>query len=73
MERLKALRAELVSRYQIQPGVLCPNWLLESVAREAPASLEELGKIDRIRKWQIREFGEQLLQILHRKPGTPKP
>jgi ribonuclease D len=71
MERLKALRAELVSRLQLQPGVLCPNWLLESVAREAPASMEELARVDGIRRWQIQVFGEQLLHVLHRNARQP--
>ena len=64
VERLKALRGELVSRYQVQPGVLCPNWLLESIAREAPRTLEDLARVDGVRRWQIKEFGGELLQRL---------
>ena len=61
LERLKALRVRLVGRLDLQPGVISPNWLLEAVARAAPRSLEELGKVEGIRRWQISQFGNELL------------
>lgn len=64
LERLKALRVLLVSRLDLQPGVICPNWLLEGVAREAPQTLEALGMVDGIRRWQITQFGPDLLDIV---------
>ena len=66
MERLKAMRVTLVPRLDLQPGVLCPNWLLEAVAREAPSTLEELARIDGMRKWQVEQFGTEMLQSLLR-------
>jgi ribonuclease D len=65
LERLKALRADLVSKLSLAPGVLAPNWLLEAIAREAPATLEELRRVDGIRRWQVGAFGAELLKAVH--------
>ena len=64
LERLKALRVGLVSRLDLQPGVIAPNWLLEEVARSAPKTVEELGKVDGIRRWQIAQFGNELVDAV---------
>ncbi|HJR35792.1 MAG TPA: HRDC domain-containing protein [Gemmatimonadales bacterium] len=64
LERLKALRVRLVGQLDLQPGVISPNWLLEGVARAAPKSLEELGKVEGIRRWQIAQFGKELLDAV---------
>jgi ribonuclease D len=64
LERLKAVRAVLVSRLSLAPGVLAPNWLLEAISREAPASLEDLGRATGIRQWQLRAFGTELLKAV---------
>ena len=62
LERLKALRASLVTRLQLPPGLICPNWLLEAIARAAPTTLGELEQIPGIRRWQVGEFGEEVLR-----------
>lgn len=64
VERLKAVRTRLVSQLDLQPGVIAPNWLLESIARSAPKTPEQLGALEGIRRWQIDEFGAQLLQVV---------
>lgn len=64
MARLKSVRTGLTTRFQLPPGVLCPNWLLESVARLAPHNREELAQINGIRRWQLREFGDELLNSI---------
>ncbi len=61
LDRLKALRNRLAASYPLQPGVLCPNGTLEATARTKPASLEELGTIASLRRWQLREIGQELL------------
>ncbi len=61
LERLKALRTGLAVREDLAPGVLCPNWLLEAIARLAPANREELGKVEGIRRWQVGAIGDELL------------
>jgi ribonuclease D len=62
LERLKRARSTLAERYTLPPGVLAPNWLLESIARGAPRSLDELAGTPGIRSWQVREFGSDLLE-----------
>jgi ribonuclease D len=64
LERLKALRNELAARYELAPGVLCPNGTLEAIARAEPRSVEELRSIPELRRWQIEEIGDALVQAV---------
>jgi ribonuclease D len=64
LERLKAIRAGLAAREDLAPGVLCPNWLLEAIARAVPATLEQLGKVEGIRRWQVAVIGNDLLKTV---------
>jgi ribonuclease D len=64
IERLKALRNELSTRYDLAPGILCPNGTLEAIARVNPGTLEQMSEIREVRRWQLREFGEALLRAL---------
>jgi ribonuclease D len=64
LERLKARRNQLAQRYDLAPGVLCANGTLEVIARLNPATIEELGKIPELRRWQLKEFGPDLLTAL---------
>lgn len=61
LEQLKVLRGGLATKFELAPGVLCPNWLLEAIARAAPKDLNELAQVEGIRRWQIKEFGSELL------------
>ena len=67
VERLKAIRNGLARRYDLPPGVLCPNGTLEAIGRVNPTNLEEMSPIPELRRWQLREFGEELLA------GLPQP
>ena len=64
LERLKAARNELALRYDLAPGVLCPNGTLEAIARAEPHSTEELRKIPELRRWQVEEIGNDLVNAL---------
>lgn len=64
LERLKALRAGLAAREDLAPGVLCPNWLLEAIARAAPTDLTALGGVEGIRRWQVGAIGSDLLKVV---------
>lgn len=59
--RLKAARAKITERLGLAPGVLCPNAVLEGIARRVPQSLEELEEVEGLRRWQVRTFGAELL------------
>ena len=64
MARLKSVRSSQTTRFQLPPGVLCPNWLLESIARLAPRNREELAQVNGIRRWQLRELGDELVNSI---------
>lgn len=61
LERLKAARNALATQYDLAPGVLCPNGVLEAIARVNPATLEQMAEIKELRRWQLREMGSSLL------------
>lgn len=65
LERLKGVRNVLAMRYDLAPGVLCPNGILEAVARINPSTLEQMSQIRELRRWQLREIGSGLLAALH--------
>jgi ribonuclease D len=61
LERLKAARNVLATEYDLASGVLCPNGVLEAIARVNPATLEQMADIKELRRWQLREIGGRLL------------
>ena len=61
LEKLKTARNALAVKYDLQPGVVCPNGTLEAIARAHPKTVEEMGGVVELRRWQLREFGEELL------------
>jgi ribonuclease D len=61
LERLKTARNVLATRYDVAPGVLCPNGTLEAIARVSPSTLGHLAEVPELRRWQVREFGEEIL------------
>jgi ribonuclease D len=69
LERLKGARNALATRYDLAPGVLCPNGTLEAIAAVNPQNLEEMGVIRELRRWQLREIGESLLAALQHPPA----
>jgi ribonuclease D len=69
LERLKAARNRLAQEHDLAPGVVCPNGTLEAIARLDPKSLAELGAVTELRRWQLREFGEELLKALQGAPA----
>jgi ribonuclease D len=64
LERLRVVRTGLATELELQPGVLCPNSTLEAIARRNPASLEVLGSVEGVRRWQVAAIGEKLLAAL---------
>ena len=69
LERLKTTRNTLAQRYELAPGVLCPNGVLEAIARVNPETPEQLAVIRELRRWQLREIGGELLAAL--RPPAP--
>jgi ribonuclease D len=61
LERLKVARNLLAMKYDLPSGVVCPNGTLEAIARVDPKTPEELAAVGELRRWQLREFGGELL------------
>ncbi len=61
LERLKVARNQLAAKYDLAPGVLCPNGTLVAIAVVNPDTPERLADIRELRRWQFREFGGELL------------
>lgn len=64
LARLKAARGRISERLGLEPGVACPNAVLEQIARRMPASAADLEQVPGLRRWQVRTFGEELLEAL---------
>jgi ribonuclease D len=67
---LKAVRDAAAKRLELDPGVLCSRERMETVVRRLPQSIEELGEIPELRRWQIEELGEGFVEAL--KPYAAK-
>ncbi|MEO8624230.1 MAG: HRDC domain-containing protein, partial [bacterium] len=66
---LKSARDEAAKRLALDPGVLCSRDRTEAVARRNPASVEEVGEVTELRRWQVSELAEAFVAALapHRK------
>ena len=62
--KLKALRTAISARLGLEPGVVCPNSVLEMIARQVPGSLPALEEVPGMRRWQAKTFGEELLAAI---------
>jgi ribonuclease D len=69
---LKAVRDEAAQRLDLDPGVLGARDRLEAVARNNPATLEQLGLIPELRRWQVEVLGPGFVRALQpfRKDGS---
>ena len=61
LERLKGARNLLAVKYELPPGVICPNGTLEAIARVNPTTMDALARVEELRRWQLKEFGQDLL------------
>jgi len=64
VERLKVARNTVAQQLGLDPGVLCGKSTLETIARQGPADLAALGRIEDVRKWQVEVLGAALLAAL---------
>jgi ribonuclease D len=64
LARLKAARNAVAERLDLDPGVACPNGTLETIASKVPRTPEELVELPAVRRWQVREFGDDLLKAV---------
>ena len=65
LDALKRARNMLAERLDMAPGVLCPNGTLEAIAQHEPETLEEMGQLAEVRRWQLEVVGAELLTATH--------
>jgi ribonuclease D len=64
LEKLKQWRQGKSVELSLNVGVVFPANLLENLAVAPPADLEGLANLPGMRQWRVREFGEEILQLL---------
>ncbi len=62
--RLREWRNERAEALNVEPFIVASNRLLVTLAREAPGSLDTLGKVPGIGRWRIDEYGSEILDVL---------
>jgi len=66
-ERVKSLRKwrdNQAQKLSIDPSLILTRSLISTLAVQRPLKLTDLSRMKEIKKWQIREFGEEILEIL---------
>ena len=61
---LKTWRNHVVVSRGLSPVVVANNQLLKEIARMAPKDLDALAAVPGIRDWQLRDFGDELVEIV---------
>ena len=57
----RVARNRVAARLPLAPGVLCPNGILEGIARAAVGRVEDLRQVEGMREWQRQVLGAELL------------
>jgi ribonuclease D len=61
IEKLRRWRAATTEQIGLEPGVLLPNRLITAIAEAAPRTLDDLGRVEGVRRWRVEAFGPALL------------
>ena len=62
--RMRAVRDEVATRLELDPGVLCSREKLETIARRMPTTIDELYETPDLRRWQADLLGPGVLRAL---------
>jgi ribonuclease D len=65
VERLKTARDAAATELELDRGFLMPRQQLEDVARSGAVTLDQLGKVRDMRRWQVEAMGDRLLAVLN--------
>jgi ribonuclease D len=70
---LKDWRNRVVKTQGLPPVVVANNTLLKDVSKVAPRTLQDLADIPGVRRWQVAEFGDDILGVIDRvcQSGAP--
>lgn len=64
IDKLRRWRATAVEQAGLEPGVLLPNRLITAIAEAGPRTLEELARVEGVRRWRVETLGPGLLEAL---------
>jgi ribonuclease D len=64
IDKLRRWRAAATEQVGLEPGVLLPNRLITAIAEAAPRTLDELARVDGVRRWRVETLGEGMLAAL---------
>ncbi len=67
INQLKKMREKLSHSLEMDPGFLLNNAMISTIARQNPATLEALGTLDQIKRWQVQAFGDDILETIGKK------
>jgi ribonuclease D len=66
LEALKLWRQERARQLNLHVGVVFPANVLENLSVAPPATVEELANLPGMRQWRVREFGEEIIEVLQK-------
>ena len=66
LSALKDWRGPKAEELKLDPGVLCPNAALEAIACANPGNAEDLKALPELKGWFIREFADEIIDVLER-------
>jgi ribonuclease D len=64
IDKLRRWRVAATEQVGLEPGVLLPNRLITAIAEAAPRTLEDLARVEGVRRWRVNALGEGLLAAL---------
>jgi ribonuclease D len=64
IEKLRRWRTGATERIGLEAGVVLPNRLITAIAEAAPRTLEELSRVEGVRRWRVETFGAELLAAM---------
>lgn len=63
-ERLRAVRDQTAESLGLDRGFVLPRHQMQTIARENPASVEELSEVEGVRRWQIETMGDEIVRMV---------
>src|SRR5438128_3339515 len=64
-EKLRRWRKERADARKVEVQVIAPNAVLMAVARSAPGTLEDLGRVEGMDPFRVQQYGDEILTALH--------
>jgi ribonuclease D len=72
IETLRRWRTGATERFGLEAGVLLPNRLITVIAAAGPRTLDDLARVEGVRRWRVETMGAEILAALQA-PSTVTP